>query len=106
MNTNIIKVFVSYTLRDGLVTDKILQCLYANLAEVSSPFIHLIEEKNTKCGQLRLLKILLSSHLLIILESPLVYRSPWILLELFLCRLKLMPILRIKTRELKRLENL
>jgi hypothetical protein len=106
MNTNSTKIFVSYTLRDGLVTDKILQYLYCNLAEVSSPFIHLIEEKNTNCGQLRLLKMLLSSHLLILIESPLVYRSPWVLLELFFCRLKFMPILKIKTEELKLLEHI
>jgi hypothetical protein len=95
-----INLFVSYTRRDGEVTDELLERLHAHLAGVCNPFIHAIEERKVVLRQGGVLSALLCSHVLLLLESPETRRSPWVRLELGLSRLRLIPVIRINVAEI------
>ncbi len=89
------RIFVSYTLRDGTVSLAHLNYLYDNLREICHPFIHAVNSKMNEGGQIRVITELLRSHLLLIIESPDVYKSPWVRIELLLSKLKLMPVIHL-----------
>lgn len=82
------RVFVSYTMRDGLVSVELLQCLQRYMKEFCEPFIHAVAAHRFKHQQLAVLRALFRSRLIIVLESPFVYHSRWVRLELFLGRLR------------------
>lgn len=89
------RVFVSYTTRDGFVTPSLLRTVENNLKEICSPFIHATIPNYNEIGQAVVMKNLLLSHMVILIESPQVNRSPWVRLELLLAKLMLMPIIRL-----------
>lgn len=89
------KIFVSYTTRDGLVTPKVLKLVESNLQEICSPFIHAVAPNSKEITQFGVMKKLLSSHILILIESPSISRSPWVKLELLFAKLMLMPVIRL-----------
>ncbi len=90
------RVFVSYTTRDGCISRFQLKRLRENLSEVCNPYIHALDCTDSETsGQLSVFKKLLTSHLLIIVETPGVYESPWVKLELFLSKLKMTPVIRL-----------
>lgn len=93
-------VFVSYTRRDGVVTDAMLRRLGSHLETICSPFIHALVEKQITHQQLTVLRALFRSHLVILLVSPESFQSPWVRLEIFLARLLLRPIIKIEAKEL------
>lgn len=97
---NHINVFVTYTRRDGAVTRELLERLHARLVGVCNPFIHAVQESRMASQQGTVLWFLLRSHVLLLLESPGVWRSPWVRLELWLSRLRLIPIIRINVGEM------
>ncbi len=95
------KVFVSYTQRDGYVTNDILHGFHCNLSQISLPFVHLIDRSPIRFfEQLHVIRELFSSHMLILIESPMVHKSPWVKLELLISRLKLMPVIRLSLEDL------
>src|SRR5262249_30447451 len=94
------KLFVSYTLRDGIVTRELLLRLNTHLLGVCTPFIHALEEKNLASQQLGVLLALVSSHAVLLLLSPGLQKSPWVRLELWLARLLLLPVITLEAREL------
>ncbi len=93
-------VFVSYTRRDGVVTDAMLRRLGNHLSTVCSPFIHALVEKQITHQQLTVLRALFRSHVVILLVSPESLQSPWVRLEILLARLLLRPIIKIDAKEL------
>ena len=93
-------VFVSYTRRDDAVTHELLERVHARLVGVCNPFIHAIEESRLASQQGSVLRALLRSHVLLLLESPAVRRSPWVRLEPWLSRLRLIPVIRINVAEM------
>ncbi len=101
MRNNSARVFVSYTKRDGQVTKPLLEKLYRNLIQVCRPFIHFSSPGSQRLQQANVIKELMLSHILIIIESPLVYKSPWVKIELLLSRLKMMPIVRLYPHEIE-----
>ncbi len=91
------RAFVSYTTRDGCISRFQLERLRENLSEVCDPYIHALDcADGEKSGQLSIFKKLLTAHLLIIVETPGVYESPWVKLELLLCKLKITPVIRLE----------
>lgn len=87
------RIFVSYTLRDGQVTADLLAGLHRHLAVVCSPFIHAIEAPRLRHQQLAVLWALVRSRAVVLLVSPSVHQSPWVRLELALGRLLRRPII-------------
>lgn len=98
-------VFVSYTMRDGLVSEEFLHQLHSQMREVCEPFIHAIVTHHLKYPQLSVLRALFRSRLVILLESPMVYSSPWVRLELFLSHLKALPVVRLPVADIVLLSN-
>ena len=92
------RAFVSYTTRDGCVSLLLLERLRERLAEICDPYIHALDEpKGEIGGQLRVFKKLLTSHLLIIVETPGVYKSPWVKIEVLLSKMTMTPIIRLES---------
>ena len=93
-------VFVSYSLRDGMVTTALLQRLHTYLSGICDPFIHAVEERRLGYQQLGVLRALLRSDVILLLVSPEVQRSRWVILELRLGRLLLRPVVRLDASDL------
>ncbi len=93
------RVFVCYTRRDGYVTKSLLERLSENLDEICVPFIHLVHSRHEDMEQLRVIKMLVRSHVLLLIESPYVYKSSWVILELILSRIFLIPMIRIPVED-------
>jgi hypothetical protein len=95
-----VNLFVSYSRRDGMVTKPMLELLHRHLCGVCSPFIHCLQERSDRWEQLRVLRALLRSHAVLLIESPAVRTSIWVRLELFVARLLLRPIMRLRATDL------
>lgn len=94
------RVFVSYTRRDGVVTIEMLKILNEKLKSLCVPFIHALEIQYSD-SQIYVIRQLVISNFLILIESPDVYNSPWVRLELFLATLRLIPIIKISAYDIK-----
>lgn len=94
------RVFVSYTRRDGLLSDSLLESIEVWLSGVCQPYIHRTTKSARRLEQLMVVKALLKSHVLLVIESPGVYDSPWVRFELNLARLKLMPVIKVPARQI------
>lgn len=99
------KVFVSYTRRDGAVTNSLLQSLHSFLAEVCEPFVHAIEEPHLRHQQLGVFLALLRCHLIVLIVSPGYAHSPWVRLEILLGRMLFRPIIRINANDIRGLRG-
>jgi hypothetical protein len=97
---NKINVFVSYTLRDGTVSKELLLLIRNHLSGICNPFVHALLDQSTANQQFNVIKALMGSHLVILLESPSVYDSPWVRLELLLSRLRFLPVVRLNVADL------
>lgn len=95
------KLFVSYSRRDGLVTTELLRNLECHLQGVCSPFIHCLHGTDSRWEQVRVIHALLKSHAVLLVESPAAKTSGWVRLELFLAKLFCRPLLRLKASDLK-----
>jgi len=98
---NYSRVFVSYTRRDGKVSIELLEKLFQYLQGICNPFIHAIDSNGKYLKQRHIIKKLLMSHLFILIESPQTYKSPWVKFELFLSKLKMMPIIRLQSQDIE-----
>lgn len=90
------QVFVSYTKKDGLVTNELLHRIAANLSDVCDAYVHALALGEGRFEEVRVIRKLLGAQLLILLESPAVYDSRWVRFELALARLKMMPIVKVR----------
>jgi hypothetical protein len=91
-----VKVFVSYSRRDGVVTKPMLELLDKHLRDVCTPFIHCLHGSNRRWEQLHVLKALLASHTLLLVESPAAESSPWVRMEVWLARILGRPMIRLR----------
>ena len=94
------KVFVSYSRRDGVVTTAMLELLDKHLREVCTPFIHCLHGSNQRWEQIHVLKALWASHTLLLIESPAAELSPWVRMELWLARLLCRPLIRLRASDI------
>ena len=97
------RVFVSYTTRDQTVSEALLVFVESWLAGVSRPFVHQPTRRKGRFEQTRVIRALLRSHILLVLESPSVDESPWMRLELIIGRLKMMPIVRLRVEDVRKI---
>lgn len=100
MNVHETRIFVSYTRRDGMVTEQMLRAVQAQLQRLGRPFIHALSDEGG-FEQWTVVRQVLGSHIVVVLESPGVYKSPWVKLELFLARLTLTPTIRLGASRLE-----
>lgn len=89
------KIFVSYSRRDGVVTTSMLELLDKHLRDVCTPFIHCLHGSNRRWEQIHVLRALLTSHTLLLIESPAAEISPWVKLEVWLARILCRPLIRL-----------
>jgi hypothetical protein len=68
--------------------------LHNRLLSVSQPFTHAINEP-AGFQQYHVLRALLRSHLVVLVESPGVHQSRWVRLELAFARITGIPIVRL-----------
>lgn len=94
------RLFVSYSRRDGTVTSEALRALDVHLREVCTPFIHCLHDSGSNWEQVRVLRALLTSHAVLLVESPAAATSHWVRLELFIARLLGRPLLRLQASDL------
>ena len=94
------KLFVSYSRRDGVVTTDTLRALDAHLREVCMPFIHCLQDSGSHCEQARVICALLVSHAVLLVESPAASTSGWVRLELFIAKLLGLPLMRIQATDI------
>ncbi|HDZ77947.1 MAG TPA: hypothetical protein ENH39_01400 [Gammaproteobacteria bacterium] len=90
------RLFVSYTRRDGVVTKKALEDLNEYLCSICTPFIHAVEEPNIKWQQISVVKAIFRSHAVLLVNSPEVHQSPWVKFELILAKILFMPVMHIE----------
>lgn len=89
------RIFVSYTFRDAAINDGRLSFVRDYLSLFGNVFVDHLSKPNGWHPQLRILWQLFRCHLLVVIDSRMVYRSPWVLLELLIARLTFTPIIRI-----------
>ena len=99
-------LFVSYTRRDGLVTNNLLQELNIYLCSICIPFIHAVEEPKIVWQQFAVICALIRSHAILLIESPDVKHSPWVQFELLIGRLLLLPVIRLDASDLTELKHI
>nr|WP_285467002.1 TIR domain-containing protein [Vibrio sp. D420a] len=75
------KIFVSYTVRDSIVTEALLQRVFESVAAFGSPYIDLIHNDSAD-KQARVERELRGSHVLLLLETSSTIKSPWVQWEL------------------------
>lgn len=94
------KLFVSYSRRDGVVTTDTLRILEEHLRDVCMPFIHCLQDTGSRWEQLRVIRALLFSHAVLLVESPAANTSGWVRLELLLAKLLGRPLMRIQATDI------
>jgi hypothetical protein len=94
------RLFVSYSRRDGLVTDAMLRLLDRYLTGFCTPFVHCLHGSSSRWQQLLVLRALLMSSAILLLESPATQTSGWVRFELVVGHILCRPVLRLKATDL------
>ena len=94
------RVFVSYTRRDGMVTEEMLRGLHTALARVCEPFIHMVEQPRLRHQQLAVVAAIIRCSVVVLVVSPFCHRSPWVRFELALAKLLRRRVIRVSFTEL------
>jgi hypothetical protein len=95
-----VNLFVSYSRRDGMVTTPMLELLQTHLSGVCTPFIHCLQERSGRWEQWRVMRQLLRSHAILLIESPAVRTSIWVKMELLIARMLFRPVMRLRATDL------
>jgi hypothetical protein len=80
------KQFISYTVRDGIISKATLiniEIYYKSFGEVYIDLLH----NTSRYPQLRVIKELLMSDVVVLISTPFVHRSPWVRFEMLIARL-------------------
>lgn len=94
------KLFVSYSRRDGQVTTESLRRLHAHLRGVCTPYIHCLHDSGSAWEQFRVLRALIASDAILLVESPATATSGWVRLELLIANLLGRTLMRMRASEL------
>lgn len=97
---NKIKVFVSYTIRDGIVNKTILEKIYSEISKTSNSFIDLLHNKSVD-KQKRVLDELTQSNVILLIITESTYDSKWVLKEIDLAEELNIPIIYLEYEKLK-----
>jgi len=93
------KIFVSYTQNDGIVTMEKLRSIKNFLSKKHDVFIHAIESTNKNIGQSRVINELLISDVVLLLYSEGCLKSKWVILEIEISNLLNIPIVSVDAKK-------
>lgn len=89
------KIFLSYTIRDGLVNEQFLRRLESEMCKYCNVYIDLIHNKSIN-PQEEVVEQLLASDYVIQIVSPAIHESKWATLERWLAKTNNIPIIDVK----------
>lgn len=95
-------VFISYTSRDSCIDNSALEKARSLFSDRSTVFVDRLSIKTGWHPQLVIMSNVIRSHLLVVVESKSVYKSPWVLLEIFLAKITLTPIIRLPIENIRK----
>jgi hypothetical protein len=95
------RIFVSYSRRDGIVTEQTLRLVARYLVGIGTPFIHCLQPRQGKWEQAIVIVALLRSHAVLLVDSPAARTSPWVKFELALARALFRPVFHIDVADLQ-----
>jgi len=98
LNSPIIKVFVSYTMRDSYITKHLLTCVERGINSHSQSYIDVLHNDSV-LKQLRVENELISSDLMVLIGSESVHESTWVQRELQLAEKHAIPMIRVNVNE-------
>lgn len=93
------KVFVSYTIRDGFITKRYLVNIEKKLSKNFNVFIDMLDNDSNN-QQIRVIKELIDSDIVLLIKTCDIYKSPWVRLELSLAIKNRKPILIVDSYNL------
>ncbi len=88
------RIFVSYTLRDGVLSPDRLASLASSLAPFSSPYVDVLHNRSED-PQRHVLRQLMACELLLACKTPGFLESPWVRLELSLAAAGALPVVAV-----------
>lgn len=94
------RLFVSYSRRDGVVTTELLRSLEMYLRGFCKPFIHCLAERGSEWEQIHVISSLVTSHAILIVKSPAISSSEWVRLEIRIATLLRIPVLELDWHDL------
>jgi hypothetical protein len=89
------RIFISYTFRDSSVDSVKLKNAESFFSSYGHVFVDHFAPVSKWHPQLKIISKLLRCHMLVLIESQSVYKSPWVLLELLLAKITLKPIIKL-----------
>lgn len=99
------KIFVSYTCLDGLITKEVLESLNNYLSEICDPFIHLLKKPHLRWQQASVVFALFFSDITLLIESPKIYQSRWVRFELNFSKFLCHPIIHMDIHDVFKLSK-
>ncbi len=94
------RLFVSYTRRDGYISDEMLVGLYGSLSAHCKPFIHSVLQDGLRFQQLGVIVALLRADVFLLVQTPGCLKSPWVRVELAIAKLLRLPMYKVDAGEL------
>src|ERR1700754_1065495 len=94
-------IFVSYTLRDGVLSKGVLHTLREALSEYADTYVDILDNKDPH-PQAHVFAMLQKADLVLACETPRFYQSEWTQLELAFAEQRNIPILRIDAERLNK----
>jgi len=98
------KYFVSYTLKDNFITFSLLENLSCRINRLANCYVDILDN-DSKNKQERVIKELKSANAIIIIETPNVYKSDWVLFEIDIAIKRKIPIITIHYSKLLELAD-
>lgn len=99
--SDIVNVFVSYTMRDSYITHTLLDEISASIETIGKPFVDALHN-DSRHHQSTVDNALRSADVVVLLESDSVFLSPWVRWELHTAAKINVPILRLPiTRQIR-----
>lgn len=99
MNKNDLKVFISYTLRDGIVRRTFLLNLEKYIKQWCKPFIDLLHNDSVD-RQSRVYMELLNSDFLLLIKTNETFKSEWVRREISMANKMKIPIIKFEYEQL------
>ena len=90
-NITVKNIFVSYTSRDLNITPELLLRVDKFLSKLGSVYIDCLHNNATD-KQREVIKKLTLSNIIVVVESPFLLKSPWVVLEIWIAILMKKPI--------------
>jgi hypothetical protein len=92
------KIFVSYTLRDGILNMQRLREVESILTQFGDPYIDLLHNKSLN-PQRHVVTMLYKASILLAFLTPNFYESNWVQFELMVAKMRGIPIINLDLLE-------